>query len=112
MDWVPALVGEDLPGEERTGDKDCPDPGHQLRSESLENNENQQHQRPPSAGQDSLTGIRALDVRAISPRTSPDWCEEPPGCRRLWDTSAAELTAEFVDTAGIVWRTFFQVCLK
>ena len=43
VDWVAALVGEDLPGEERTGDKDCPDPpGHQLSSESSENYENHQ----------------------------------------------------------------------
>ena len=34
VDWVAALAGQDLPGEERTGDKDGPDPGHQLCSDS------------------------------------------------------------------------------
>ena len=33
VDWVATLAGQDLPGEERTGDKDRPDPPHQLRSE-------------------------------------------------------------------------------
>ena len=54
VDRVAALAGQDLSGEERTGDKDRPDPAHQLRSASCEeiidnnnnnknNNNNDQH---------------------------------------------------------------------
>ena len=32
VDRVAALAGQDLPGEEGTGDKHRPDPGYQLRS--------------------------------------------------------------------------------
>ena len=65
---VAALAGQDLPGEERAGDEDRPDPADHLSSDSSASNHHHLHQQakyahrntgpsPPCHFSENLTGL-------------------------------------------------------